>query len=314
MVLGQNSKANAKFPSSKRKVNQIMRKYIFLFSAALCFVLCACGGEKLDTSAGRNPQHSETSAPTASAAVSSSDITQTKPAENTPDAQPALLPERDAITDVSVYVDRHSFAYGDIYTGTNTVEKEAILDTLYAADLSAFESAQLTGVTGTPVSFRLSTGEVETVVQIIRDLNSGTQYLTVKTSDQAITQKGPADSFDHKKLQQLTTNVLSDTTDAAWSGRVEIPDKGFKADVPRANTAYARNILDGIISEGKPVENGANLSYDVTLSVSGITYGLNSETGYFFREDAAEKLFAQVEGQLLRVIKTRLGILNATAS
>jgi len=220
-----------------------------------------------------------------------------------------LLPERETVQEVLLIVD-HSFS-GDVCVFTNEEEKEAILDKLYEADLSGLEDVEPTGIGGPVVEFKLLSDDGEKVVLIVS--NTDAQYLVLRNGEEQLCKKGPVETFDFRELDRLSTAVLGNRDDPEYSGRVELVDSDYRNDVNKSNTALAKAILDNAISNAATTEEGEDITYDVMFTIGDTSYGISSDTGHFFRQEAEEKVYAQLEEQQLRLVKIRIGVFNATS-
>lgn len=219
-----------------------------------------------------------------------------------------LLPARETVQEILVFVDR-TFS-SEVYVFTNDEEKEAILDKLYEADLSKLQDAERNGIMGSAVTFKLCSENEEKNIQILAD--DDVQYLVIGNGEQQQFKKGSKETFDFDELSRLVSAVLGNEEDPDYSGRVELTDSGFKANVNKGNAAFAQGILDGAIGQAE-VEEGENITYNIMFTIGDISYGISSDTGYFFKQEAGEKIYAQLEEQLLRTVKTRIGVRNAAS-
>ena len=147
-------------------------------------------------------------------------------------------------------------------------------------------------------------------IQILAD--DDVQYLVIGNGEQQQFKKGSKETFDFDELSRLVSAVLGNEEDPDYSGRVELTDSGFKANVNKGNAAFAQGILDGAIGQAE-VEEGENITYNIMFTIGDISYGISSDTGYFFKQEAGEKIYAQLEEQLLRTVKTRIGVRNAAS-
>lgn len=221
----------------------------------------------------------------------------------------ALLFRQEDITEVLIPVNR-TFS-GNVCVVTNEEEKTAILEKLYDADISDFVDAELTGIMGASVSFLLRTENDESDLRIISD--SETQYIVITSNDtEQICKKGPVDSFAFEELNQLVADVMGNEDDIDYAGTVTLIESGFESAVNKGNSAYARGIMDVVIAESGTVDAYADDLYDIEFEVCGTLYGINSETGLFYRNDSGEIMYAQLESPQLMQVKVRLGILSAT--
>lgn len=260
-----------------------MRNIVIALWVILCFALSACG-------AGSSPEVSK-------------EVDAIVPSIST------LLPERETVQEILVFVDR-TFS-GEVYAFTSDEEKEALLDKLYEADLSGLQDAEQEGIMGASVSFKLRSENEERIVQVIADSNA--QYLLIGNENQQQFKKGIKETFDYEELSRLVSAVLGNEEDPNYSGKVEILDSDFKANVNKGNAAFARSILDEAILKAETVEEGDNIAYDIMFVIGDTSYAISSDTGYFFRQEAEEKRYAHVEEQLLMQVKTRIGVRDATS-
>jgi len=217
-----------------------------------------------------------------------------------------ILFEQNAITDVSVLLEQ-SFS-GNICATASPEEREAILQLLYSADISKFEDADPSGFMAATLSLVLTDGNEELILKIMNDGNF--QYLMIINASASETQfkKGPADTFDYTTLNNLVENLLSNETDASYSGKVTVAGSDTPISINKGNSAYAKGFLDMAIAEQGTPEADADISYNVEFTVGSAIYYINSETGHFFTEADGVKIYAQLDDVTLRMIRPRLSI------
>ena len=264
--------------------------YIAILGLLLCLLLSACESTNPDTDNHGNMQQRPQANQGDRLTIGDSSGTN------------GLLPGQDAVQEVFV-----GFSVG-VYVGTTDEEKAAILSTFYDAALSGFVDAERSGVMGTAVSLQFHTGDDDIYIDIITGRDA--QYLLIENTRQQLFKKGPADAIDSMALDQLVTDVLSSRTDPNYSGKVTLA--GTERFVGKGNTAFAKRTLDDAIAATPITADMDDVRYDITLEVGETLYGISSDTGYFFRQEAGEKAYAQVEDQLLAEVKTRIGVHNAT--
>ena len=71
----------------------------------------------------------------------------------------------------------------DITVMTSQEERERILDELYAADLSGFESAGPREAGGIVEKYKIQTDEMEVSLSIYQDMTGNYQYITIAGPD-----------------------------------------------------------------------------------------------------------------------------------
>lgn len=223
-----------------------------------------------------------------------------------PERDPNLtLPAREDVLAVGVGV----VGFGTVsynYMGTNELEKEAVLDLLYKADLSSFEvPEELTGAAGLASSYLLQTADETIEVEIRTDID--VQWLLISSAGQKNVMKGPEDVFDPKALDELNTQIRINTEDPLHCGCVEFVDSGDTQKLNKAQTANSRGQLDSVLAKAE-IAADESISYDVLFTVGELTYGLNTETGHFYRQMDGEKAYAQLEEYPLKQAKSNLNL------
>lgn len=213
-----------------------------------------------------------------------------------PERDPNLtLPAREDV--LAVDVQCAGFLADTFYTGTNELEKEALLDLLYEADLSLFETYEEPKEQMGPAAalvYPLHTAD-ETIEVIIRTvLPTGVQYLIITSAGKENIQVGTVDGFDYIALDELNQQIRGNTKDPLYSGRAEFVLTGETHIMNKAQTANSRGLLDRVLAKAE-IAADESISYDVLFTVGELTYGINTETGHFYREEAGEKAFAQLE-------------------
>ena len=227
------------------------------------------------------------------------------PVENETQDMSTLLCKREDVVSVRVEGARA------VYVNTNQTEREMILNKLYAADCSEFRDAEPAGVMGATVSFSIDTKEIERNIRIVSDESA--QFIVITTPDgDRKCWKGPGDSFDFSGLNQLVSGVLGNEDDPAYSGTVILADREFRRAVNKGNSAIVRAILDGALNETEASGIDLEATYNIKFRVGKVVYGIDSETGQFFREDEGKTKYARIESQKLTVVKTCLGVLSIT--
>lgn len=270
-------------------------KWLILLCVILCFVLSACGAE--------TPPSMDVNESAETAEPNTDEVTET-PEPNT-DGEIALLPAREDVLAVGVGVG----GLGTVrynYMGTNESEKEAVLDLLYKADLSSFEvPEELTGAGGLASSYLLQTADETIEVEIRTDID--VQWLLISSAGQKNVMKGPEDVFDPKALDELNTQIRINTEDPLHCGCVEFVDSGDTQKLNKAQTANSRGQLDSVLAKAE-IAADESISYDVLFTVGELTYGLNTETGHFYRQMDGEKAYAQLEEYPLKQAMVNLNI------
>lgn len=270
-------------------------KWLILLCVILCFVLSACGAE--------TPPSTDVNESAETAEPNTDEVTET-PEPNT-DGEIALLPAREDVLAVGVGVaGLGTVSYN--YMGTNESEKEAVLDLLYKADLSSFEvPEELTGAAGLASSYLLQTADETIEVEIRTDID--VQWLLISSAGQKNVMKGPEDVFDPKALDELNTQIRINTEDPLHCGCVEFVDSGDTQKLNKAQTANSRGQLDSVLAKAE-IAADESISYDVLFTVGELTYGLNTETGHFYRQMDGEKAYAQLEEYPLKQAKSNLNL------
>ena len=196
---------------------------LILFS----FLLSGCKGDMTDTG-------NETDVPDKNAVVTES-MSEELPVEQTEESASVLvqdlgglLCERDSVRDLMLVVDRRGL--DDITVMTSEEERERILDELYAADLSGFESAGPREAGGIVEKYKIQTDEMEVSLSIYQDMTGNYQYITIAGPDRRpISEiKGPAGAFDFPRLGKLAAEVRTNTEDPLYSGTASVPESGYE--------------------------------------------------------------------------------------
>ena len=334
----------------------------FLLPALLCLFLSACGSNAASQEEETQPivtdaaeeEHTETeyaaeetagesSAETGETKISAGDesgasipqeieVPSVTPVENLSE----LLFERDSVQDVMVVIDRRLF--DDITVTTNEEEKEALLDELYAADLSTFEDTGGKTAGGNLLQFKLKSGESEVTLAIydgIDGITDGTkQYLRITDSNRLPLAEiqGPKGTFQFSRLDQLRTEIVTNTEDPLYSGAVSIPGTGYEAELDKGACGYALYFFDtalesagesplgesetpggtespgraetieGAKTPGESEPSGEAASFDVRIQIGETVYQLESATGYFSREKDGQILYGTLDEQGLFMI------------
>ena len=280
-----------------------MKKMIMVLCLVLALSLAACGNstpvaneaDTTNTSGAIDPEKMQND-------TAETNVSVGEPAANAASIINSVLPERETVQEAAVLLER--FFSGEIYAVANEDEKNAILDELYEADFSGLQDAELTGIMGASVSFKIRSGTEEKMVQIISDGNA--QYLILRNESQQVSKKGSIDTFDFEKLSQLVSTVLGNEEDPNYSGRVEIVDTGYNAKVNKGNAAFAKYYLDDAIIKAETAEQEGVC--DILFTIGDVSYGIDSDKGYFFRQESDKKEYAQLEEQQFMQTLTRLGV------
>lgn len=315
----------------------------FLLPALLCLFLSACGSNAASQEEETQPivtdaaeeEHTETeyaaeetagesSAETGETKISAGDesgasipqeieVPSVTPVENLSE----LLFERDSVQDVMVVIDRRLF--DDITVTTNEEEKEALLDELYAADLSTFEDTGGKTAGGNLLQFKLKSGESEVTLAIydgIDGITDGTkQYLRITDSNRLPLAEiqGPKGTFQFSRLDQLRTEIVTNTEDPLYSGAVSIPGTGYEAELDKGACGYALYFFDTALeSAGESLlgeaetpggtESPGEPTFDVRIQIGETVYQLESGTGYFSREKDGQILYGTLDEHSLFMI------------
>ncbi|MBR4057901.1 MAG: hypothetical protein IKK00_07190 [Oscillospiraceae bacterium] len=226
-----------------------------------------------------------------------------------PERDPNLtLPAREDVLAVDVHC--VGVAASDMFfTGTNELEKEALLDLLYEADLSLFETFEEPEVQMIPAGalvYPLHTAN-ETIEVTIRTVHStGIQYLVITSEGKKNIQVG-TNVFDHVALDELNQQIRGNMEDPLYSGRIEFVGSSNTQELNKALTAFGRGILDSALAKAE-IAADESINYDVLFTVGELTYGINTETGHFYREEAGKKAYAQLNETYLMHLAIRLGL------
>lgn len=269
-------------------------KLLILLCVILCFLLSACGAETLPETEPSPDVNEVTATPDPNLYIL------TEPKEWDPNL---TLPAREDVLAVDVGT-RTAFSY----MGTNELEKEAILDLLYEADFSLFETYEGSGMQGDIFTYLLHTADDAIKVEIITNHMENVQYLKLSSAAQEkvkagstsvfhfVTENikvGPMDVFDYNALDELNTQIRTNAEDPLHSGRAEIVGSGDTQAVNKWNTAQAAGYLEQALVWGK-ITTDENVSYDLLFTVGELTYGINRETGHFYKQMDGETVYGQM--------------------
>ena len=272
-------------------------KWFILLCVILCFVLSACGAETPPETE-LSPDVNEVTATPGLHGLN--EYRTPRPTELAPSL---TLPAREDVLAVGVGIPGLGIL-GYTYAGTNELEKEAVLDLLYEADLSSFEVTEnMTG--GVSISYLLQTADESLEVEILTNVD--VQWIRLTTADRKIMKVSPGRPFDVKTLDELSTQIRVNTEDPLHCGSIEIVGSGDTQKLNKALTAIGCGTLD-IALETSEIAADESISYDVLFTVGELTYGINSETGHFYKEEAGEKAYAQLNEYYLLNLAQHLGL------
>ena len=160
-----------------------------------------------------------------------------------------LLCERDSVRDLMLVVDRRGL--DDITVMTSQEERDQILDELYAADLSGFESAGPREAGGIVEKYKIQTDEMEVSLSIYQDMTGNYQYITIAGPDRRpISEiKGPAGAFDFSRRGKLAAEVRTNTEDPLYSGTASVPASGYETKMNKLACGYALYFFETALRE-----------------------------------------------------------------
>ena len=235
---------------------------LILFS----FLFSGCKGDMTDTG-------NETDVPDKNAVVTES-MSEELPVEQTEESASVLvqdlgdlLCERDSVRDLMLVVDRRGL--DDITVMTSEEEREQILDELYAADLSGFESAGPREAGGIVEKYKIQTDEMEVSLSIYQDMTGNYQYITIAGPDRRpISEiKGPAGAFDFPRLGKLAAEVRTNTEDPLYSGTASVPESGYETKMNKLACGYALYFFETALREEAMEAPGEGESFDVQIKI-----------------------------------------------
>lgn len=206
--------------------------------------------------------------------------------------------------------------------GTNELEKEALLDLLYAADLSRCETYDDSGITGSILTYLLHTADEVFKLEIITDSMENVQSLIISSAAQEKVKVGstsvyhyvaenikvgPVDVFDFNALHNLTMQIHTNTEDPLHCGHTENVGSGETRTLNKVETGRVVWLLEQALL-WTDITADENISYDLLLTVGEVSYGINSETGHFYKLMDGETAYGQIlsEGGLV-IVKTHFG-------
>lgn len=272
---------------------------LILFS----FLLSGCKGDMTDTG-------NETDVPDKNAVVTES-MSEELPVEQTEESASVLvqdlgglLCERDSVRDLMLVVDRRGL--DDITVMASEEERERILDELYAADLSGFESAGPREAGGIVEKYKIQTDEMEVSLSIYQDMTGNYQYITIAGPDRRpISEiKGPAGAFDFSRLGKLAAEVRTNTEDPLYSGTASVPESGYETKMNKLACGYALYFFETALREEAMEAPGEGESFDVQIKIGEMVYQLQSDTGYFSRTDSQGTSYGKLAEDALLVVLT----------
>lgn len=276
-------------------------KWFILLCVILCFVLSACGAETPPETE-PSPDVNAVTAPPGLHGLN--EYRTPSPTEWDPNL---TLPAREDVLAVGIGVPGLG-VMGYNYAGTNELEREAVLDLLYKADLSRFETMDnQTGTSGVSLGYLLQTADEAVEVEIRTNPMENVQWLLISSARRENVMKGPVDVFDPKVLEELNTQIRMNTEDPLHCGSIEIVGSGDTQKLNKTLTAIGCGTLD-IALETSEIAADESISYDVLFTVGELTYGINSETGHFYKEEAGEKAYAQLNEYYLLNLAKHLGL------
>ena len=113
--------------------------------------------------------------------------------------------------------------------------------------------------------------------------------------------------FDHVALDELNQQIRGNMEDPLYSGRIEFVGSSNTQELNKALTAFGRGILDSALAKAE-IAADESINYDVLFTVGELTYGINTETGHFYRQMDGEKAYAQLNETYLMHLAIRLGL------
>lgn len=290
-----------------------VRSRHFLLLTLLCFLLAACGngaaekGSEETQAASSEPEitgettkkATEEAEKTKETAETTGEPSAGKPEETGrsamegPEVPPVtpvknlgeLLFDRDSVRELMLVIDQRS--YDDITVMTDEEERERILDELYAADLGEWKDIGQEKVGGIVERYRLRSGETEISLSVFQDATGTEQYLKISDSDRhpLAEIRGTAGTFDFGRLSELSTEVRTNTEDPKYSGRVSVLKTGFEEEMNKRACGYALYFFETALKTGEPEAPDETASFDVRIEIGETVYHLQSDTGYFSKED-----------------------------
>ena len=272
---------------------------LILFS----FLLSGCKGDMTDTG-------NETDVPDKNAVVTES-MSEELPVEQTEESASVLvqdlgglLCERDSVRDLMLVVDRRGL--DDITVMASEEERERILDELYAADLSGFESAGPREAGGIVEKYKIQTDEMEVSLSIYQDMTGNYQYITIAGPDRRpISEiKGPAGAFDFPRLGKLAAEVRTNTEDPLYSGTASVPESGYETKMNKLACGYALYFFETALREEAMEAPGEGESFDVQIKIGEMVYQLQRDTGYISRTDSQGTSYGKLAEDALLVVLT----------
>ena len=194
----------------------------------------------------------------------------------------------------------------DITVMTSQEERDQILDELYAADLSGFESAGPREAGGIVEKYKIQTDEMEVSLSIYQDMTGNYQYITIAGPDRRpISEiKGPAGAFDFSRLGKLAAEVRTNTEDPLYSGTASVPESGYETKMNKLACGYALYFFETALREEAMEAPGEGESFDVQIKIGEMVYQLQSDTGYFSRTDSQGTSYGKLAEDALLVVLT----------
>lgn len=272
-----------------------MQRRLIAICAFLCLVLCACGTKQYDEGANADSSNNyvETN-------ISIDDV-------EIPHISKLLFEQNDI---KEIQIETEQIFSRTVYVITNQEERESFIQILFGVQMDEFEDAEQPSIMGSSVKMRIRTDDAEKNVQVLSD--GSVLYIAINDGENQIFLKGTAKSFPFKELNQLVTVVLGNEDDPDYAGIVTVTGTSFEDSVNKGNCAFAMNILDNAIKETGTSDANTDIAHNVELKVGNTIYGINSDTGQFFRETDDDIMYAQLEDEELAMVIIRLGVRTAT--
>ena len=309
-------------------MNHMKIRY-FAFLIFLCLLLGACGNSTADNASGQSTlttkeeENSETET-TESENVAESPSGEENETENEPPKTPSvpsvtpvenmseLLFERGDIQEVMVVVDRRGF--DDITAMANEEEMNAILDELYAADLSEFEDIEDEGFGGVVETYKLRTNDKEINLSVYQDVSeTGQQYLRVYGQDRMPLAeiKGPANAFNFNRLAELSTEIRTNTDDPLYSGIASVTETVDEIKLNKMACGYISYFFETALKNEKHDTIDETTSFNVQMKIGDTVYQLQSDTGYFSKDNVDGIVYGQLDEQGLSMVINEAHLRNA---
>lgn len=299
-------------------MNQEKNRY-FVLSILLCAFLAACVNNTANNISEQSTLTTPEEISQETTTIESGEISEILPGEGKgteigPPKVPSVTPvenlsqllfKREDVQKVMVVIDRRGF--DDITATANEEEMNAVLDELYAADLSQFKDIGEEACGGVVVTYKLCTNEKEINLSIYQDVFGKNQhYLKIRDQDRMPLAeiKGPTDIFNFKRLDELSTEIKLNMDDPLYSGTASIIETGAETKLSKRSCGYVLYFFETSLKDKKYDVLDETILFNVQIEIGDIVYRLQSDTGYFSKQTADRIVYGKLDEQGLFMVIT----------